>query len=666
MEERTASLDDCISQLDGVAPDAPLLALGQTVLWDEPMKAGVALALQEMGSGRKFLAGVHDTDYFAKLPSGAREPGKFVAVPHNATTTRDLWSAAGEFSALFGSETVITRQDFKAAGLNLEKVLRSRPGILDEASEAFGWRGLVSLDENPPVVAEMSLRGVFPALFETFEWAIRATLECVFESSLEASKEQADRLLELVCDRANGNAESLSEYYRELLPDLYSFAAGKPVPVEATATTELLRFNLETCELPRFEPVGLFLDPESRKMACDAYDRAIADSEIYPLARFGTGAIPFDLYIPSQGRGTIQLGDKSLIVGTPESLAVDLEAPIGSLRDLAEAVERTFGPGCALIGKAVTFISMLSREYVFVFHEGASGYVKYTRKFHELLAEGGSRLEHHPILRLRYSPWDALKGCCAWLKLPEPLAKAFQSEDICAPSFANRWRQVSAEQRSLLNSLGAIRSPMDLIRFLDDYAGGSWNRLAIEYGELHERLSKVSGEVRMLKQGRMKEYARLRDLKRERMDLERTKGEHFRAHILERGEQPERIAEREEFEQRIRHAADEIAAIRERIKTSVEKQRRIVRDPSVLEVHERRRAIELEAELKRMRLIRSAVVASRGLERAGHRPSAWWFPLVCPTHHWFANAVASAECYLEPLVSKPGAREKQRVPAASS
>jgi hypothetical protein len=69
----------------------------------------------------------------------------------------------------------------------------------------------------------------------------------------------------------------------------------------------------------------------------------------------------------------------------------------------------------------------------------------------------------------------------------------------------------------------------------------------------------------------------------------------------------------------------------------------------VLKAHERRRMIEHEAELKRVRIIRGAVLATKGMTRAGQRPSAWWFPLLCPDGGWFRETVASAQCYLEPL-----------------
>ena len=67
------------------------------------------------------------------------------------------------------------------------------------------------------------------------------------------------------------------------------------------------------------------------------------------------------------------------------------------------------------------------------------------------------------------------------------------------------------------------------------------------------------------------------------------------------------------------------------------------------EVHARRRQIELEAELKRIKLVRQVIIATKGLCKAGYRPSAWWFPLVCPDGTWFKETTQRATYYLESL-----------------
>lgn len=653
MDEAHCSLDQALIKLEELAPGAPLLALGQTAFWDEPMKAGVALALDRLGLSRRFVAAVHDTDYFAKLPLGPREPGRFQAMPHNATTTRDLWSAAGEFSALFGSETVINRHDFLSAGLNVEKVQRYKPDALDEASEAFGWRGVVALDESPPVVAELPLQAVFPELERTLRWAVERSLDCIVERDRPNSLRAADRLFELVCEHAGNGSATLSSYYRSLLPELYAFAAGRAVPrLDTATTTELLRFDSSTCDEPQFELVQLFLDPRTREVAREAYDRALKGTEVYTLDRFGSGAIPFDLFVPGKGRGTLRIAKHAVTVMSRQPQFISLERPVESVRDLAEAIERKFGKGCALIGKAVTLIGQLARRYVFVFHEGASGYVRLTRKFHGHLVESGIELAMHPILRVRYRSWDCLEGCCVWFRLPEPLQEAFGAEEMCAPSFAARWREVRSEQEELLRRLGELHRPVDLIRFLDERFGGAWRALADEYLRLHSRLDEVSRAVAGLKSERRGLYGVLRDLKARRVQAERAKGEHFRAKVFEKNPSEKVLAERRALAQEVERIVHEIAEVKERIRRSAETQARIVGDPELLRIHERRRSIELEAELKRLRLIRCAVIASKGLTKASHRPSAWWFPLVCPEGKWFENTANSAECYFEPLIER--------------
>jgi hypothetical protein len=637
-------LAEVLAQLDRVAPDAPFLALGQTVFWDEPMKGGFAQAARRLGSKRKFIAGIHDTDYFAKLSSGPRKPGRFKALPHNDTTTRGLWSAAGEFSALFGSETVITREMLLSAGLRLSAVQKARPNILDEATEAWGWRGIVSLDEHAPITADVPLHQILKELCGTLDWALTSSLDSLAGGNRPIAEQLTEELHARVCEHADEQAISVGEFYQRVAPEVYDFSANSAVELETTRTSELLRFNSQTCDLPRFELLGRFVSPDTRLKAIDAYDRAIAGTSMYELAKFGTGAIPFDLVIPGLGRGTIRLGTRGAVIATDKPQFLSFKKPPRGLRDLAEAVEAKFGADCAIVGKAVTLIGMLAREFVFVFHEGASSYVGSSHRLHELLGH-----KVNPILRIRYDAWSAMSVCCSWLRLPRPLQRPFGVEEICAPSFASRWKSVAEEQERLLEQLGRLRRPVDLIRFLDQHVGGSWNSIAGDYERLHDRLAELDAAVEEIRKERHECYARRRELALARNAVERQKGKHFRERIFEKEPNAEDLAERD----RLTHAVESIIHARTELQNHRhqlrKRQNELVKDPEIEKVHERRRGIELEAELMRMKLIREAVIASRGLRAANRRPSAWWFRLVCPDGLWFRETVDSAEYYLEAI-----------------
>jgi hypothetical protein len=233
--------------------------------------------------------------------------------------------------------------------------------------------------------------------------------------------------------------------------------------------------------------------------------------------------------------------------------------------------------------------------------------------------------------------------------MPVPFQRAFGTEELCAPSLAARWKEVAAEQSALLARLGELKRPIDLIRFLDESLGGSWKCQAEEYESLHTQLESLRGRLEGLRQERIALYHRRRELKEARIAAEKAKGDHFRERIFEKDPTPEDLAERERLAAAVDDVIHQFAQTEMGIRELLHKQREVVRDDEVVKVHERRRAIEMEAELKRLRLIRQAVISSKGLERANLRPSAWWFRLVCPDGLWFRETVKSAEYYLEPL-----------------
>ena len=643
------TLSDAIEELDRSCPRVPLLALGQTVFWDEPMKAGVAMAIEQSGGNREFVAAVHDTDYFAKLSVGPRMPGKYRSLPHNDSSTKSLWSAAAEFSTLFGSETVVSREKLLSSGVKIEKLHKMRQNVLDEATEAWGWRGIVSLDDNPPISADVDLNELAPELEATFEWALQSSLESISELDRVLAQDQADRLRRIFRAGLAENPGTLSKFYASILSKVYAFCLGTNVRISTSRTTELLRFNKDTFQLPRFQLLKLFVEPETRFIAKGAYDEAIKNTEIYPLERFGTGAIPFDLVIPGKGRGTLRIGNRGIVIMTRQPEFISLKRTISTLAELAQVIESKFGSECVIIGKAVTLIGMLASEFIFVFHHGASSYMKYSQSLHTSLVQGGCNLSLNPVLRIRYETWDALASSSSFINLPAPFQRPFGAEEICAPSFAARWKDVVHEQDALLKKLGNLRSSFDLISFLHQTLGGSWQTLASEYLGLHNRLELLSGQINQVRALRSQAFERLRQAKKSRIEAELNKGDHFRTFVFEKSPSKQALERREELTATVEETIGIINSAKTEVLKLAREQTALVRDPEVLAIHDRRRAIELEAELKRLRLVRDAVITGKGLNHANLRPTAWWFPLVSPDGRWFHRTVNEAECSLEML-----------------
>jgi hypothetical protein len=642
----TAKESDCFGlkeaaqQLSLRAPGVKFLALGQTVFWDEPMKAGLALAAKDQEVG--FVAGIHDTDYFAKMPGHESAENQFRTLPHNDGSTRSLWSAAAEFSAMFGSETVVTKDILLQAGLRFQRLASTRKGFLDEATEAWGWRGIVSLSDQPPITLEVKTDPLIRELCNTLRWAINSSVSFVRGANAE---EKGNELNRIFCDIADHPGQNLATVYRKLLDPIYSFVASKPVSLETTQTSELLRFNLQTFAQDRFKLLGRFVESSSRKEACLAYDTAIKGyAGLYELSKFGTGAIPFDLIIPGVGRGTIRLGNHGAVIMTRKPVFLSYKRPIQSLQEFAQLVQAKFGSECVVVGKAVTLIGMLGSEFSFAFHEGASAYVSASRKLHQILNH-----QVHPILRIRYNTWDSLANVCEWLKLPTPFQSAFGSEEICAPSFAARWSEVVTEQTELLAKLGTLRKPMDLVAYIDQEKGGAWKTQANEYVALQAELASLQKNLRILRAKRQEGYRRIKEIGREWLIVQAAMGEQFRAEIFEKAPSEQSAQAREKFRQQLEELSIEREKLRIAARETGQLQRAAAQDPEIMRAHRRRQEIEMEAELKRLKLIREAVISGKGLMNANRRPSGWWLPLVSPDGTWFNETMKSAECYWEPM-----------------
>ncbi len=639
---------EIFAELDRLVPGRPFLALGQTAFWDEPMKGGLALCSRHLGFNRGFVGGVHDTDYFARHP-GIKATG-YVALAHNDTTTKGLWSAAGEFSSIFGSETVITRDLLRAAGSKDAKVARARPGILDAMTEAYGWRGVAFAGEDSSVIAETPMRKAGGVLIETLNWAIETTLQALPECIAADRRTKAEELQKLVCDAAcEEEVGSVGEFFRRVLPGLYDWVAGQSVGVEATQTTELLRLNPETAALPRFRLLNAFLDPATRADAVRAYDEALRGSEAYTLDRFGSWAIPFDVVIPGVGRGTLRVARRGIIIATPTPVAITTKRSVQSVADLAEVLTAQFGPNCTVVGKAVSLIGMLAEEYVFVFHEGASGYLPQVQRFHQNLRAHGLQIAPSPVLRVKYHTWSTLAECNVWLKLPEPLRQPFGADELSSSSFSTRWPAVRQEQSQILAELAQLRRPLELVRYLSHKFAHSWDQLAQRYEFQNARLERLHDEIAAIRIRKAAALEQWRAHKATRAQLQNELGEHWRAAIFEKEPTEADFAERARRQEALDEAARRVRESIQDWNTLQDEQNALVASAEIREAHRQRRDLELEAELKRLKLVRQAVTVTKGLMRAERRPSAWWFPILCPDGGWLRQTVNSAEYYLEPL-----------------
>lgn len=639
-----------LAELDHLAPGAPLLALGQTVFWDEPIKIGILQQLRKLGFQRELIAGIHDTDYFAKLSNIKKFQG-YEAMPHNDTTTRDLWSAAVEFSLFFGSETVITKHIYKSFHLNLHRLEAYLPGILDLKTEAWGWRGIMGSAQEPLVISQTSIHQIFPIIKKTFQWALDSSVEMLLEPYQSQAKKVAAEIIQAIQGKENLVSNlTLSEYDQSILPLFHSFFAGDDLKAKITSTTQLFKFNKKTVFLPRFYLLNLFINPSTRENAQKAYNFAVEDSEVYELSRFGAGAIPFDLVIPDKGRGTIRLLPSQLIITTPEVISIKLEKPVTKIEELANIIEENFGENTVLVGKAIPLIGMLAHEFVCIFHQGASSYVAESKKFHQNLYQVGIKLNLNPILRVQYKTWDALEDIDVSFSLPKPFQKGFGTEKISAKKFAISWKKVVEEQKNLLKQLQENRCIEKFISFLATYQPEVWDEKFQVYKKLSDQIEKTGEFLKQFKENKYEIVQNIHRIKKERVELERKKGEHWRDFIFQKEPTQKDLKSRENIAEKINLLSEESLELEKKWRIIHQKQQDLLEKKEVKFNFSQKRKLEIEADLERIDLIRNAFILTEGLKKAGHRPSSWWFPLISPDGKWFNKTMETAEYSLESLI----------------
>jgi hypothetical protein len=202
MDSQHKQFDLIIARLQGELAGVKLLALGQTVFWDEPMKAVLRHVLDERMPDATMVIGIHDADYFSKVPSSLEMPSDWAILPHNDGTTRDLWVATGEISRLFGSETIPSRDLLVEHGVQIDKIGKDFPAgrsaFVDTVTEAWGWRGLVHTDSGTEVSCCVPLTKALPHLLELLSWGFRKSLESLSDAEAARGSQVAEELLDRV------------------------------------------------------------------------------------------------------------------------------------------------------------------------------------------------------------------------------------------------------------------------------------------------------------------------------------------------------------------------------------------------------------------------------------------------------------------------------------
>ena len=649
-------------------PDAAFLALGQTALWDECVKATLLYEARLANPDTVWHAGVHDTDYFAKTIAHITTDEMFVAVGHDDGMTKDLWSAAGEISALFGSESVPTRAMYRAHGVPFDWLRDIDPAgrreFIAQHTLAWGWLGLVQTQAYNLIAHDVSLREIKKPLLDQFDWAVKQSMALVGKSGDGAQIEENSLVVrQWIVEYLENCQEScrLPDMYEDLLPRIYTLLCSDLALPSTTKTSRLLKFNRSSCYLPRFDLVGHFLNPKTREAASESYNQAVAGSAVYDLEHFGEGAIPFDLVIPGVGRGTIRILKSAVVIDTdPEETRIPITDPITRNCELAYVLEKALGPDVVLVGKAITLVDMIAAEYLVVFHETASGYTPTTRAFNDRLRVCGINVHLHPLVRLKYSTWDSLQGVDPSIEftLPDHLATAFGKSRLPADEFGATWKSVVKRQEDILNELTMVSSPKRLMEFLDTHQGGEWSDLRREYEEILLQLRTFREKTSSIMSAEFDHKAKRQELTAKRLELEKAMGSHWRNTVqpLQWAPDARQYLEALEVRNRLYHAPLKLiereAALARLEARRLRKERRACeRSPQIVGARARLKEIVEKAERARLETVKTAFLTVDGLTHTDYRPTAWWFSLVDPKGTWIDTVRKTAVARWEDLVT---------------
>ncbi|MCX7796887.1 MAG: hypothetical protein N2380_10300 [bacterium] len=586
----------------------PFLALGQTVLWDEPTKIALKYWLDKLYPEAVFIFGVHNTDYFAKSPIASNKD-EYVLLSHNDNSTRNLWASTIEISRPFGSENHPTLQFFRRCNVPIDSIApkEKRDEFLDKITSSWGWMAVVKSGTRSIVACDIKLQDIIERLIELIIWGTCGAKDLIGEK--ECIKNFCDKIKEFVLNYAEKNTNAtITELFKELYKWFWQELIGYiPQNVNLTSSLELFRFNTETYNLPRFSIIEGFINPATSSVYKRCYNNAVKDSGIYTLEYFGYGAIPFDLVIPGKGRGTICIQPKYLVIEGEEEIRVPLDNPITSLKELAEVIEKNFGKYSAIVGKAVTLLSMIRREFILVFNERGSLYYNLTFNMEQMLEENEIHLEFYPILRIRYGTWDLMEDMDREIILPDYMRIVFGKNSINPKEFSNRWRKVVEEQDYFIYKVANMRKPRELMKLLAEIIERKWEEKLSLYNQLKQDL--------IIKRSTIESnWQRVRELKEKLKEISDPIG-------------------RRQLKEELRRLRDETW--------------KMEKSKEIKEIREKLKELEMEVERAKAEILRCSYLVKENLPYTHCRPSAWWFIAMDPTRNWFKKIIDNLEVYTE-------------------
>ena len=656
------ALEEFIREIDRTHPGVPLVAFGQSPLWDESFKCLLAA-----GTARPVLLGIHDLDHFSRV----RAPlagGPWQIVPRNDGALRDIWVAAGELASPFGAEVWPTRQALAGAGVRLDRLLppSGAQGRLDRLTESWGWHGLLQNTLTPYTLCDAPVTETAEPFCELIRAAFR---EAAALMARPAERRRVARTGRELCGRVHAFAAehpkaSAADLFSALLVNMPRALLGRDLPnVSFTGTRAVLQFSPETAGLARFGFVDHFLGRDGDR-ARAAYDAAL-DETMTRLADLGEGALPFEVHVPGRGRAELRVTPRHLILRAQTQQEIPLRAPVTDRAALAAVLRDACGPGVALAGKALALPAMLSGEFVMVFMETGSAYLPRTRSMVAGMRAAGLAVEVNPIVRMRVRALDALGAADAEFRLPAHLAQAFGRTTLTAADFARDWRGAVRDQRRLLQDLRGMRSSCDLSPFIPHSEHGPWFRAMAAAARANAQLLAVQRRADVLRHRGLALRAKEDEVARELQSLETRRGEFNRATLrpLKRalpdaqGHERERVhaeharAEREgrALLMAIEAKLIERRSLRRKRQLLAQELRRLERGGSAASARRVLARVERMAETARFRLARNAILASESLPHAEVRPSAWWLSAVDPSGRWFAEIARTARYRLEAL-----------------